>query len=276
MVFVQFAMLFLIPSLPWSLVIGLAYCFGGVINHSLMLAIHEISHHVAFGQSRPMANKIFGIFANLPVGVPFSISFKKYHIYHHRNLGEEVLDPDMPTYIEAKLFCSTGGKLLWMFLQPLFYAFRPLFVHPLPPSILEVINAIIQLSFDAFVYYYFGGKTLTYLIVGSLITMGLHPVAGHFVAEHYMFRKGFETYSYYGPLNAITFNVGYHNEHHDFPAVPGSRLPEIRAIAPEFYNNLPHHNSWIRVLYDFITDPAIGPYARVRRLNSSALARKNN
>ena len=37
MVFVQLAMLFVIPSLPWSLVIGLAYCFGGVLNHSLML-----------------------------------------------------------------------------------------------------------------------------------------------------------------------------------------------------------------------------------------------
>lgn len=80
-----------------------------------------------------------------------------------------------------------------------------------------------------------------------------------------MFAKGFETYSYYGPLNWITFNVGYHNEHHDFPAVPGSRLPEVKRIAPEFYDTMPQHTSWSRVLYDFITDPAVGPYARVKR-----------
>ena len=42
MVLLQFAMFFLIPSLPWSLTIALAYCFGGVINHSLMLGKTEI------------------------------------------------------------------------------------------------------------------------------------------------------------------------------------------------------------------------------------------
>ncbi|XP_031827104.1 delta4-sphingolipid-FADS-like protein ifc isoform X2 [Nomia melanderi] len=212
-----------------------------------------------------MANRLFGYFANLPIGIPVSISFKKYHLIHHRYQGDEVLDTDLPTLIEAKLFCTTFGKFCWVLLQPFFYAFRPLVVYPLAPTYMEFINLVIQLIFDGFIWYLFGGKVLVYLLSGSALAMGLHPVAGHFISEHYMYKKGFETYSYYGPLNWITFNVGYHNEHHDFPAVPGSRLPEVKRIAPEFYDNLPQHNSWTSVLYDFVTDPDIGPYARIKR-----------
>lgn len=265
MVLAQFAMFFVMKGQPLPVLLIAAYCIGGVINHSLELACHEIAHNLAFGHARPMANRLFGFFCNLPLGVPMSVSFKKYHLEHHRYQGDEVIDTDLPTLLEAKLFNTTFGKLCWVMLQPFFYMLRPLIVNPKPPNGLELINAVIQVVFDAFVVYFFGWDVLFYMIIGTLLAMGLHPVAGHFISEHYMFAKGFETYSYYGPLNFITFNVGYHNEHHDFPAVPGSRLPEVKRIAAEFYDNMPQHHSWTKVLYDFITDPAVGPYARIKR-----------
>ncbi|XP_040580830.1 sphingolipid delta(4)-desaturase DES1 [Lepeophtheirus salmonis] len=273
-VLIQILSFYLLKDQSWGLIIILAYVFGGVANHALMLAVHEIAHSAAFGVSYPLANRIFGIFANLPIGIPFAVSFKGYHLEHHRYQGHEVMDTDLPTELEAKLFCTTFGKFVWVCFQPLFYAIRPLVTNPKQPLKLEFLNTIVQLTFDFLVYYYLGGKIIFYMIFGSLMAMGFHPVAGHFISEHYMFKKGFETYSYYGPLNLVTFNVGYHNEHHDFPFIPGSRLPEVRKIAPEYYDTLPSHTSWVKVLSDFIFDPAIGPYARVKRKAAKEQLRK--
>uniref|UniRef100_A0A8D8UTU6 sphingolipid 4-desaturase n=1 Tax=Cacopsylla melanoneura TaxID=428564 RepID=A0A8D8UTU6_9HEMI len=239
MVMVQLVTMYFLRNVSWSVLLVVAYCFGGVINHSLMLSIHEMAHNLAFGYSRPTANRVLSLIANLPIGIPFAITFKYYHLEHHRYQGDEKLDTDIPTYVEAKLFSTTFGKFIWVCLQPFFYALRPMFVYPKNPTSLELFNTVFQLSFDVFIYYFLGGHMVSYMLLGSLMAMGLHPVAGHFVSEHYMFRKGFETYSYYGPLNWITFNVGYHNEHHDFPAVPGSRLPMVKKIASEYYYNLP-------------------------------------
>ena len=44
--------------------------------------------------------------------------------------------------------------------------------------------------------------------------------------------------SYYGWLNWVTFNFGLHTEHHDLARIPWVRLPQLRKIAPEFYDNL--------------------------------------
>jgi sphingolipid 4-desaturase/C4-monooxygenase len=51
-----------------------AYVIGGTANHNLFLAIHEITHNLAFKGVK--ANKMLAIFANLPIGVPYAISFK--------------------------------------------------------------------------------------------------------------------------------------------------------------------------------------------------------
>ena len=262
---IQFTLAYLMKDFSWTILFLVAYTIGGVINHALLLALHEISHNLAFGHARPLHNRIFSLIVNFPIGVPCAISFKKYHLEHHRYQGDEELDVDLPTQFEARMFFNTATKFVWVVLQPFFYSLRPMFVNPKNPLPLEIVNMVLQFSVDALVVHYWGGKSLVFMIASSLLGMGLHPVAGHFISEHYMFAKGYETYSYYGPLNYVTFNVGYHNEHHDFPSVPGSRLPMVKEIASEYYRDLPQHNSWTRVLYEFITDPAIGPYARMKR-----------
>ena len=51
-----------------------AYVIGATANQNLFLSIHEISHNLAF--KAPLANRLFAIFANLPIGVPYSAAFR--------------------------------------------------------------------------------------------------------------------------------------------------------------------------------------------------------
>jgi len=259
----QLLLAYWLKDAPWWMVLLVAYGVGGVINQSLMLAIHELSHNLAF--RRPWHNRAFALFVNLPIGVPVAETFRYYHLLHHTHQGDDRLDTDLPTEFEGRLLRHTATKLVWLACQGFAYALRPLLVHPKKPSRSELLNFAIQLAFNLCVLHFWGGKALAYFPIGSLLVMGLHPIAGHYISEHYVFREGQETYSYYGPLNAIAFNVGYHNEHHDFPYVPGSRLERLRRIAPEFYESLYAHESWTSALFRFVTDAQLGGYSRVKR-----------
>mmetsp|Transcript_33260 Transcript_33260/g.106065 ORF Transcript_33260/g.106065 Transcript_33260/m.106065 type:complete len:303 (+) Transcript_33260:135-1043(+) len=217
----------------WAL-LAFAHVVSGFGNQSLLLAIHELSHFLVF--HKPTHNRLLGFVANVPVMVPVATSFRKYHMEHHMEQGVDGVDMDIPHPSEALMVRILGGvvgKTVWVAFNIAFYAIRPTVLAPKSVGFWDIANWAFVLATDALIYAAFGWKGCVYLLWGSVLGGGLHPMAGHFIAEHYTFNPKQETYSYYGPLNMLTWNVGYHNEHHDFPRVPGSRLPQVTKIAPE-------------------------------------------
>ena len=241
-----------------------AYVVGATVNQALFLAIHEITHNLAFKNTT--SNNWLSLVANIPIVFPYAMSFKIYHLMHHRSQGKDGVDADIPSRPEAKIFQGYFGKSVWAFNQIIFYAIRPMMVHPIKIFKWQVINIVFQIAVMAVFIFFAGWSGLIYLILSDFIAGSFHPIAGHFISEHYVFKKAQETYSYYGPLNKLTFNVGYNNEHHDFPGIPGSKLPQLKKLAPEFYDNLYSYKSWTAVLVRFIMDQSVSLYSRVKRV----------
>ena len=254
-----------LASQPWWVALLAAYLVGAFANHALFVLIHEFTHNMVF-KSR-VYNLWGGIMCDLPNAFPSSVSFRKYHLKHHAFQGHYDIDADLPSRWEAKLMGSNFlGKSLWLLFFPIFQALRP-------PRLKEItfaskwvwINILTVLAFDLAIYLTLGPVPLVYFMASFFFSVGLHPLGARWIQEHFLVAPPQETYSYYGPLNKLAFNVGYHNEHHDFSYVPWNNLPKIRAIAPEYYDTLVYHKSWTGLLLKWIFDKELSLFSRVLR-----------
>ncbi|MBT7610852.1 MAG: fatty acid desaturase [Bacteriovoracaceae bacterium] len=252
-------------SLSWPIIFLLSYTVGALIDHALFAMMHESAHNLVFKSAR--ANKIMGIICNIPQGLPSAIGFRTYHLIHHSNMGEEDYDADLAFNCEAKLISNSWWrKCLWFVVFMIIEAIRPM---KLKGGSLKdpwvVLNIIFILGVDAAIFFFVGWKAFAFLLLSSFFSVGLHPVGARWIQEHFTFKEGQETYSYYGPYNKIQFNIGYHNEHHDFFRVPWINLPKLRAIAPEYYDNLYYHTSWTKLFFQFIFDKKLSLFSRIVR-----------
>jgi sphingolipid delta-4 desaturase len=137
-------------------------------------------------------------------------------------------------------------------------------IHVLDPW--SISNLAIQIALNTAVYFALGPKAVVYFALSLFFAIGLHPLGARWIQRHYLTAEGNqETFSYYGPLNLLAFNVGYHNEHHDFPSVPWNRLPKIRAMVPEVYDQLYYHTSWTKLLFRFLLDHDLSLFSRMVR-----------
>ena len=262
-VLAQFILAYLLKDSSFLVIFLVSYFVGAFFNHSLYVMIHECTHNLVFKKS--LLNKFMGFICDFPLVLPSALGFRKYHLIHHKHLGEYHYDPDITSYTEARLVGNQAfKKALWLFLFSISQALRPIKVKFYKPlNIWTASNVIIQLGVNLAVYFLIGPWALAYLALSTLFALGLHPLGGRWIQEHYITKEGQETYSYYGPLNKLTFNMGYHNEHHDFMHIPWIHLPKLRKIAPEYYDTLKSYDSWTKVILTFIFDKKLNSFSRI-------------
>src|SRR5208282_239526 len=100
-----------------------------------------------------------------------------------------------------------------------------------------------------------GARSLVYLSLSGLLAFGPHVVGARRVSEHLTIRRGQPTNSYYGALNRLSFDVGYHVEHHDFSAIPWRRLRRLHSMARGHYERLAVVESWSTLIAVYFLDP---------------------
>jgi len=263
----QFVVASYASALPWWGILLSSYLFGAFIQHALYVLIHECCHNLIFKGRWP--NKIMGLLCDLPLTIPSALAFRKYHMYHHRHLGDIELDPDVTEMREAQwIGNSRWRKFLWITFFMFSQAVRPSKMHSVKLwNSWIVTNIIVVALVNIAIVAFLGWSSLIYLAFSTFFGLGLHPLGGRWIQEHYVTRPGQETYSYYGPLNLVTFNMGFHNEHHDLMNIPWNNLPKLKKLAPEFYEPLKSCKSWTWVLFNFIWNKDMSPFSRIVHCN---------
>jgi sphingolipid delta-4 desaturase len=250
----------------WWLSLIVAYCVGAFANHCNYVIIHDATHNLIL--PRKSWNIFVAILADLPNLTPGAMGFRVYHLKHHSHQGDYEYDADLANQWEARLVGNIWyRKALWLMLFAFFQLTRP----PRLKAITMrdrwfVLNLTCSLIYDIAIVYFCGWAGLLYLAFSFFLSIGLHPVGARWIQEHYTNDSEQETYSYYGPINRVCLNMGYHNEHHDLPSIPWNNLPRLRAMAPEFYDTLKCHTSWTRLLFQFIFDKRYSLFSRVERM----------
>ncbi|HEY8431959.1 MAG TPA: fatty acid desaturase [Sandaracinaceae bacterium] len=263
LVVLQFGIGFAVAPLPWWAAALIGWVFGAVIAHALGVSIHELAHDLVF--ERRWMNRAYSIFANLPLGFPAAIDFRDKHLRHHRWLGDtRGEDTQAPTPVQER-FAGTSWwrRALWLTFGPLVFHGKPSQDRrPLSYWGWVAANVVCCVALWPIIWLY-SPSMFVYLGTSALLAFGVHPVGIRRYAEHVALVPGQPTSSYYGFWNRLSFNVGYHVEHHDFPGIPWTRIGRLREIAPEHYEPLAKVHSWTRMLLRFLFDRdfGVGRYA---------------
>lgn len=108
-----------------------------------------------------------------------------------------------------------------------------------------------------FLYVLAGPLAILYLVFSELFSRGLllHPGIVFALSTHKTWgtEENFQpTTSTYGKIASFLMTkINYHVEHHDFPNIPRQNLPQLKKIAPEYYESLNYFQGISGVFYHF-------------------------
>lgn len=273
---------YLVRDSYWAAIFwGVTIC--PYLDQGVLVLMHEVSHNMVFsekGNTMAPKNRLLGIITNSVMVIPISEIFRQHHNVHHVSLGDMAHDVDIPMKAEVKFIGNSKVlKAIWLALNMFILPIRSLKKLPVIWSPFMVLNWVTCIGLGVALLFTYPPATV-YLLTGTILSQSIHPSNARQVQRHIrqfkddrsyvspaeasksevpLNNRKMNTFSYYGWMNAITLNVGYHVEHHDFANIPWTRLPELRKIAGEkwYPNNYAYHSRGFFDVLRFVWDKDI-------------------
>jgi sphingolipid delta-4 desaturase len=262
----------------------MAFLVGQVMIHSAGALLHETAHRLVFrGRRSKLAFDL--LLETILISFSLQLSYQHEHVsLHHPFLGNYERDyehEDNCRYQARRRFRAAHPVLeklmvlgqIVVALLPLGFLvsdriFLPIYrratgravkdperrmasTHPTTGE--RALFMVVSAAVLVFLWLAFGWLAVLYQVWSLSIFRGKAGVTnlGQSLAEHPGDDGENPTRSQYGWLNWILFNTGYHHEHHTYPQVPWTRLPRLKALAPEVFNQQ-EPRSYFRCWWDHV------------------------
>ncbi|MEX2176989.1 MAG: fatty acid desaturase [Pirellulaceae bacterium] len=284
----QIALAMAVSHGPWWAMLLAAYVIGSSLNLMLFQLGHECVHGLVF--QKPAWNRALFTLTTLPMFLSGHHTWWPEHLVHHTDMGAKkdfitrrrsfflitrATSPLFVPYSLLMLVMQVGRSVVGLAMYLLGLVFRGR-IRPGKwtlavltdqhlvsgyqrdrATLWAVAYPCLNLGMCAALAWYGGWLSVVYLLASQAFFTGfLHPYCLGWVLgiSHFHGSRRYQpTASHYGWLgNALSFNAGLHVEHHDLMSIPWRRLPQLRRIAPEFYDDLEQIRSFTGLGLKFV------------------------
>ena len=251
----------------WAVFLA-AFFFGQLVLHAAGALVHETAHRLIF--RGPGAKLVCDLGLELILG-SFSrqLTYQHEHVTsHHRYLGDYERDyehEDVCALLARRSYAARHPRrqravtlaILALHLLPFGFLVSELAVPRFYRSVTgrepkdarrripatqparreRAMFVAVSIGANVFLWTALGPWAWLYHNWALSIFLGKCGVTnlGQSLSEHEGVPAEHPTRSTYGPINWLLFNTGYHNEHHTLVSVPWTRLPALKAMAPELF-----------------------------------------